>query len=130
MHHGALEGKIFACTLKALERQVTHSRVKTYNGTTLLCAYWDSVERGNVTDRDMRFHMKFAAAKLGYPSRNIPLDRIDIHSNRIDGACAMKLAGFDDESIRKWEDGCRCRMIFWNTFNISYRGSLKVCQPK
>ena len=45
--------------------------------------------------------MKFVAAKLGYPSRNIPLDRIDTHSNRAGGACAMKLAGFDDESIRK-----------------------------
>ena len=45
--------------------------------------------------------MKFAAAKLGYPIRNIPLDSIDTHSNRSGGACAMKLAGFDDESIRK-----------------------------
>ena len=45
--------------------------------------------------------MKFAASKLGYPSRNIPLDRIDTHSNRAGEARAMKLAGFDDESIRK-----------------------------
>ena len=53
----------------------------------------------------MSFHMKFEAEKLGYPSRNIPLDRIDTHSNRAGGACAMKLAGFDDESIRK--------MVIW-----------------
>ena len=61
-----------------------------------LCAYWDSVGRGDVTDMDMRFHMKFSAEKLGYPSRNIPLDSIDTHLNQAGGACAMKLAGFDD----------------------------------
>ena len=72
----------------------------TSDGTKLLCEYWDSVGRGDVIDRDTSFHMIFAAAKLGYPSRNIPLDRIDTHSNRTDGACAMKLAGFDDESIK------------------------------
>ena len=71
------------------------------NGTILLCAYWDSVGRVDVTDRDMRFHMKFAAEKLGYTSRNISLDRIDTHSKRAGGACAMKLAVFDDKSIRK-----------------------------
>ena len=81
VHHGALEGQIFSCPVKALAIQVAHIWVHTSNGTTLLFAYCYSICRGNVTDRDMRFHMKFAAAKLAYPSRNIPLDRIDIHSN-------------------------------------------------
>ena len=45
--------------------------------------------------------MIFAAAKLGYPSRNILLDIIDTHSNLADGAYAMKLARFDDKGIRK-----------------------------
>ena len=75
--------------------------VHTSDGTTRMCAYWDSVVRGDVTDRDISFHMKFAAAKLDYPIRNIPLDSIDAHSNQAGGACAMKLAGFDDESIIK-----------------------------
>ena len=87
--------------MKALERRVAHVRVHEYDGTTLLCAYWESVLRGDITDRDMSFHVKFAAAKLGYPSRNIPLDRIDTHSNRAGKACEMKLAVFDDDSIRK-----------------------------
>ena len=103
MHHGALEGKIFACPVKALAGQVTHIRVHTSDETTLLCAYWENVGRGDVTDRDMSFHVKFAAAKLGYTSRNLLLDRIDTHSNWAGGACVMKLAGFDDESIRKME---------------------------
>ena len=96
-----MEGQIFAFPVKALARQVTHIWVHTSNGTTILCAYWDSVGRGDVTDRDMIFHMIFAAAKLGYPRRNIPLDRIDNHLKRAGGAYAMKLAGFDDKSIRK-----------------------------
>ena len=45
--------------------------------------------------------MKFAAEKLGYPIRNILVNSIDTYSNRSVGACAIKLAGFDDESIRK-----------------------------
>ena len=49
----------------------------------------------------MSFHMKFVAEKLGYPSSNIPLYRIGTHSNRAGGACAIKLAGFYDESISK-----------------------------
>ena len=101
MHYGELEGQIFACPVKALERGVARIWVHTSYGTNFVCAYWDSVGRGNVTDRDMIFHRKFAAEKLGYPSRNIHLDRLDTHSNRAGGACAVKLGGFDDESIRK-----------------------------
>ena len=48
VHHGALEGKIFARPMKALARQVTHIRVHTSDGMTILCAYWDSVGRGDV----------------------------------------------------------------------------------
>ena len=108
VHHGAVEGQIFACPVEALERRVTHIWVHTSYGTAILCAYWDSVGRGDVMDRDIIFHMKFAAAKLGYLSRNIPLDRIDTHSNWAGGVCAIKLAGFDDESIRKME---RCLLL-------------------
>ena len=57
--------------------------------------------RGDVTDRDMSFRMKFAATKLVYPSRNILLGRIETHSNGAGGACAMKLEEFVDESIGK-----------------------------
>ena len=81
MHHRALEGKIFAYPVKALARRVGHISVHTSDGTTLLCGYWDNVGRGDVTDSYMNFHMKFSAAKLGYPSRNIPLYKIEIHSN-------------------------------------------------
>ena len=115
VHHGSLEGQVFACTVKALARRVAHIWLHTSNGTTLLCAYWYSVGRGDVTDRDMSFHMKFAAEKIGYTSRNIPLDRIDTHSDRAGRACAMKLEIFDDESIIKMGNGFRRLMLYWNT---------------
>ena len=130
MHHEALEVKIFAYTVKALARRVANIWVHTSDGTKCLCEYWDSVGRGNVTDRDMSFHMKLAAVELGYPSRNILFDRIDTNSNWAGRACAIKMAEFDDEIIRKWKDGCLHCMISLNTFNSSQRGYLKVWQPK
>ena len=99
MHHGSLEQRILACPLKALAILVAHIWVHTSYRTTRLCAYWESVSRGDVMDRYMIFHVEFVAEKLDYPSSNIPLDRTDTHSNRAGGACAMKLEGFDDESI-------------------------------
>ena len=41
VHHGALVGQIFACPVETLARRVTHIRVQTSNGTTILCTYWD-----------------------------------------------------------------------------------------
>ena len=61
MHHGALEGKIFVCPVKELARRAAHIRVHTSDETTLVCTYWDSVYRGDGTDRDMRFHTKLLA---------------------------------------------------------------------
>ena len=101
MHHGELEGQVFACPVKALSRQVAHIWVHTSDGTNILFAYWESIGRSNVTDRDMIFHMTFAAAKLGYPRGKILLDSIDTHSHWAGGACAIKTTGFDDKNIRK-----------------------------
>ena len=87
--------------MKALARRVAHIWVHRSDGETFVCAYWDSVVRGDITDRDMIFHIKSTAEKLCSSSRNILIDRIGTHSNRAGGACSMKLDGFDDESIRK-----------------------------
>ena len=84
VHYGALEGQIFACPVKALKRLVAHIWVHTYNGTTLMCAYWDSVGMVDVTDRDISFHMKFSAKKLGYPIRNILL--VSLHMPCLTGS--------------------------------------------
>ena len=105
VNHGALEEEIFACPVKSLARRVTHIWVHKPDGTALLCANWDSVGRIKVIDRDMSFHVKFAAAKIGYPSRNILLDRIDTHLNQAGEASAIKPVKFMMKVLENWEDG-------------------------
>ena len=64
--------------------------------------------RGTVTDDNMRFAVKYAAAALKYHERGIPIDRMDTHSLRSGGACALKLSGYDSDAIRKmgrWAPG-------------------------
>ena len=57
--------------------------------------------RGDVTGGMVRFSVKYAAAALDYPVRGIPIDRIDTHSLRSGGACALSLAGFKPHEIMK-----------------------------
>ena len=45
--------------------------------------------------------VKYAAATLKYPSRGIPLSRVDTHSLRAGGACALSLAGYRSHQIMK-----------------------------
>ena len=47
-------------------------------------------------DAISKIKVEARAEKLGYPSRNILLDRIDTHSNQVGGACEIKLAQSDD----------------------------------
>ena len=55
----------------------------------------------NVTDKMISYAVKFAASMLSYELRGIPLDRVDTHSLRAGGACALALAGYRDRDIRK-----------------------------
>ena len=89
------------CPVKALARRVIHIQTNSRNGKTLLNAYWNNVGRENITNNNISFAMKYSAAALNYPARGIPLNRIDPHSKRSGGACALKLAGYDDSAIRK-----------------------------
>ena len=101
VHHCAINNEALVCPVKALVRRLLHIRRHTRNKNTLLNAYWDEVGQGAVTDANIRFAMKYSAAALRYDKRGIPIDRIDTHSCRSGGACAMKLAGYDDSAIRK-----------------------------
>ena len=47
------------------------------------------------------YAVKYAAAGLKYPSREIPLSRVDTHSMRVGGACALSLAGYRSHQIMK-----------------------------
>ena len=101
VHHWAIKEELLVCPVKALARRVIHIRSNSRNGTTLLNAYWDVIGRGNVTNNNISFAMKYSAAALNCPARCIPIETIDTHFNRSGGACALKLAGYDDSAIRK-----------------------------
>ena len=56
---------------------------------------------GHVTNEMMSYAAKYAAGALNYPARGIPLARVDTHSLRSGGACALSLAGFQEHQIMK-----------------------------
>ena len=67
----------------------------------MICSCWDEMGEGDVTDRDISFAVKFAAAMLDYPERGIPVERVDTNSLRAGGACTLKLAEYRDSTIIK-----------------------------
>ena len=69
----------------------------------MICSCWDEMGEGDVTDRDISFAVKFAAAMLDYPERGIPVERVDTNSLRAGGACTLKLAEYRDSTIIKQE---------------------------
>ena len=88
-------------SIRALARRVIHIRAHSSSGNTFLCSYWDYVGKGDVTNEMISFAVKYAAEALDYPGRGMPLDRIDTHSLRSGGACALSLAGYRDHEIMK-----------------------------
>ena len=76
-------------------------RKHSVSGNAFLCTYWDDVGRGNITDNEIRWAVKFAAQGLNYEDRGIPTTRVDTHSLRSGGACALKLSGYSDTEIQK-----------------------------
>ena len=101
VHHESIKGNKWYCPVQALARRVCHIKSNTKDSTTMLCAYFDDAGEGYVTDSNIRQAVKFAGGMLNYPDRGIPIDRLDTHSLRTGGACALKLAGYDDVTIRK-----------------------------
>ena len=101
VHHEAIKGAADGCPVRALGRRVLHIQKNTTNRNAFLCSYWDVVGRGDVTDSNIRYAVKFAATALKYPERGIPIDRIDTHSLRSGGACALSVAGYKEMDIMK-----------------------------
>ena len=96
VHHSANKECPLACPVKALARRVAHIKMHTSNGNAFLCTYYDEVGRGSVTNDQVSFTVNFAANCLKYEERGIPIDRVDTHSLRSGGVCALKLSGHDD----------------------------------
>ena len=101
-HHA--NGDSYLCPVRGLGRRVLHIREHTTGettGKTELCAYYEDGVRFDVTDEDIRQSLKFAAKRLDYPERGIPIERVDTHSLRAGGANALSLAGYSDREIQK-----------------------------
>ena len=94
----------FDC-VRALGRRYLHIRANVSGSPlwkTYVSAYFVEGKRHDVSDKDMREGLKWAAAKLDYLNeRGIPLDRVDTHSLRMGGANALALAGYSDTQIQK-----------------------------
>ena len=98
-------GDPILCPVRAIGRRYVAIR-KRVQGTrgwnTFLSAYWVDGVRRDVTDKDIRNALKWAATHLDYPgTKGIPIDRIDTHSLRMGGANALALSGFSDREIQK-----------------------------
>ena len=90
------------CAVRALGRRYCHIVRNKGNMNTLLSAYWEGDTRKDVTDKDIRDSLKWAAECLNYPTeRGIPIELVDTHSLRIGGACALALSGYSDTQIQK-----------------------------
>ena len=102
IHHTAIADNKAACPIKVLARRCIHITQNTKNRNAFICTYFDKAGMGSVMDSQIRFTVKCAARSLHYDKRSIPVDRIDTHSLRSGGACALlKLAGYDAVQIKK-----------------------------
>ena len=100
--HQEHNGDAAHCPVRALGRRYMHIRTHAHDSSTFLSAFYVNGARFDVTDRDIRFGLKRAAAALKYPlMKGIPIDRIDTHSLRSGGANALSLAGYSDRQIQK-----------------------------
>ena len=89
------------CPIRALGRRAIHIRQHSRRGGALLCSFWDELGHGHVTNEMISYAVKYAAGALDYPARGIPLSRVDTHSLRSGGACALSLSGYKEHQIMK-----------------------------
>jgi hypothetical protein len=90
------------CPVRVLGRRYQHLRKNKATGKTFICAYWMDNEAYNVTADNISAALKRATTSLQYPLyQGIPIERINTHSLRIGGACALALNGFSEMHIQK-----------------------------
>ena len=91
--------------VRALGRRYVHVRRHATGSNawdTYVSAFWENGTRYDISDKDMRESLKWAAEFLHYEDeKGIPVDRVDTHSLRMGGANALALAGYSDTQIQK-----------------------------
>mmetsp|Transcript_453 Transcript_453/g.1051 ORF Transcript_453/g.1051 Transcript_453/m.1051 type:complete len:425 (+) Transcript_453:1385-2659(+) len=101
--HQQANGEKYHCPVRALARIIIDLKDVTTDRSTFLSTYCDeSGTSRDVTDKDMRRAIKFAAVYLDYPgTRGIAVEEVDTHSLRAGGANALHLSGVSDTKIQK-----------------------------
>ena len=101
--HQECNGDYYHCPVRALGRRYLHIRTHvSHPQDTFLSTYFTNpASRHDMTDKYIRATLKLAAVALEYPSRGIPIDRVDTHSLRSGGANALALNGYSDRKIQK-----------------------------
>jgi hypothetical protein len=90
------------CPIRALGRHYLHLRANGASKKTVILAYFHNGKQFNVTSDHISPALKLAARALEYPTiKGIPIERINTHSLRSDGANALALAGYSETQIQK-----------------------------
>jgi len=71
-HHA--NGDEYFCPVRALGRRYIHIRQHSTNPKTYHSTYWENGVRHDVTDKDVRKVLKWAATELNYPAeKSVPI---------------------------------------------------------
>ena len=84
-------GDDITCLVRALGQRYVHIRQHTNKKSISLSTYFVQGCKHNLKDTDIRTGLKYAAGECNYPSRGIPIERIDTHSLCGGGANALSL---------------------------------------
>ena len=122
MHHYAI-GINLVYPARALARRVIQICCNIANVNALVCAYWDKIRQGNVTNNNIRFAMKFNAVALDYQKRGINSTKSTPTPTDGEGCAPSSLHATTTAPSGKWGDGPRDWRHSWNTSNSNCRGS-------
>jgi hypothetical protein len=93
------------CPIQALSGRYMHLQHHGAKAKTFLLAYYNKVgQRFDITNQDVSAASKLAATFLDYPTTiSIPINQIDTHLLRSNGANALLMTGYSNTQIQKNE---------------------------
>jgi hypothetical protein len=91
------------CPVRALAHRYIHLCTQDVDLTIFLSAYYDDCgKHSRITNEDISTLLKAATTVLEYPTaKGIPINQIETHSLRSEGANALSLTGYSDTQIQK-----------------------------
>ena len=102
--HQHANGRKFVCIVRAIGCRYCYIRQASDGDCKIwLSEYWDNSKICcDITNKDIRRNVKFAAMELNYfGTRGIPVYNVDTHLLHSGGAMALALSGYADTQIHK-----------------------------